>query len=867
MSSFLQDLRFAVRLLARTPGFTLAAVLVLALGVGVNTTVFSVARDLLFSPRPFPRPDEVVQLYSQDTTNAHRFRLFSYPAFREIRAAESAFADVLAHTVTIVGVGEGDVARRTIAAIVSSNYFSTLEVAPAQGRAFLPDEETPGSAAPVVIASHAYWKRTGFDPALVGKTIRINERPFTVVGITPERFTGTMMLLGPELYFPLGTLDLLANEFQSDRRPLAEPDAFKLHLVARLKPDSSLTAASAALESLAAGLRSTLPAACKDQTFIARPLPRLSTSSQPQGEQELQVLGSLLLGMAALVLLIACLNLANMLLARGAARKKEIAIRLALGGRRARIVRQLLTEGLVLAVAGGLGGLVLAAWGSAALSTSLGSRFPAPVFLGGAANHAVIAATLGFCAFATLVFALGPALKLARVDVVDDLKSNAGEDAIRRRRWLPRHPLVVAQIALSLGLLIAAGLFVRGAWEAGRAETGFDGDETLLVELDASLAGYDTTHAAASYRAAVDRLASAPGIEAVSLTGTVPFGLMTINRPVQRAGFHLSPEDRPASPAEGLACNARWNSVGADYFSALGLPLLRGRAFTKSEAGIAGSPAVAIVDEVLARQLWPDGDALGQRIQWADARTPRAPGGGSGAMGSSDDIARRDDDPDSVEIVGIAPTTRWDLFQKKTGGQIYVPFAQGFRSNAFLHIRLAGQQKARGPALAAASAQIRRELQAAAPGVPVFGIRTLREHIDSSLQLWSIRAMAGFFLLFGGLALVLAVVGVYGVKAYSVARRTREIGIRMAIGAAPGAVLGLVLREGLAMILSGAALGFLLALALGRAAAGMLYEVGPLDPYAFTLAPLALILAALLACWIPARRATRVNPITALRSE
>jgi predicted permease len=474
-------------------------------------------------------------------------------------------------------------------------------------------------------------------------------------------------------------------------------------------------------------------------------------------------------------------------------------------------------------------------------------------------------ATLGFCALATLFFALGPALKLTHADLVSDLKEQAGEDsAPRRHRWLPRNPLVVAQIALSLGLITAAGLFIRGALKAGSVKTGFKADSAILIEADASLGGYDQTRSLQLYRAACDRLAALPGVQAASIASIVPFGLFTLNRPVQRAGAKSAPDAHPTTAADGLAFNVRWSSVGADYFATMGLPLLRGRAFTKLEAETPGAPPVAIIDEVLARKLWPEGDALGQRIQWAESGTPTAPGGGSGTMGASDDIARRAQDPPAVEIVGIVPATRWEIFQSGVGGQIFVPFAQDFRSDVFFHVRTA-------PSAAGADAAllelIRREVRSAAPGVPVFTVRTFRQHFDANMQLWIVRAAAAMVSLFGGLALVLAVVGVYGVMAYAVVRRTREIGIRTALGAEPGTVLRMILREGLLMTLGGTALGFLLALGIGRALSGMLYQVSPVDPVAFTLAPAMLVATALFACCLPARRAAKVDPMVALRNE
>ncbi|HVU24030.1 MAG TPA: ADOP family duplicated permease [Opitutus sp.] len=865
MHHFLQDLRFSLRLLARTPGFTAAAIAVLALGIGANTAIFSLVHELIWSPRPYPHPAQVVQLYTQDQKNPKKFRQFSYPTYRDIAAQNTIFSGVLAHNLTLVGVGEGDTSRRTFAAVVSSNYFSVLGVPLARGRGFTADEEKPGADVQVAIASWLYWQKSGFDPALIGRTVRVNERPFTIVGITPEHFTGTMMLFGPELYFPLGVHDLLANDFEAAaKQSLTRRDAYNLFVVARLNPGVSLDAAAPALQTLASNLERAWPVEQKDQTLIARTLPRLSTSDAPAGDDDLGMLGLLLVGMAAIVLLIACLNLANMLLARGTARRKEIAIRLALGGGRARIVRQLLTEGFVLALGGGAAGLLLAIWSAGLLVRSLTALLPVTMFFRGAANPAIFGATLAFCLFATLFFALGPALKLTRADVIGDLKEQAGEDVVRRRRWLPRNPLVVLQIALSLALLTAAGLFIRGALKAGSVETGFQTGHTIIAEVDASLGGYSQAQSLQLYNAINDHLAALPGVAASSIGSVVPFGFVSMSRPVQRAGITLGPDAHPSTAAEGLAYTARWNSIGTGYFSAMGLSLLRGRNFTTAETDHTGAPSVAVIDEVLAKKLFPDGDALGQRIQWADRNAPRAKSGSTGNMGSSDDIARRADESQPIEIVGIVPATRWELFEKEPGGAIYVPFAQGFQSNAFFHVRTAGGSPESDRAMLDA---IRHAIHAAAPGVPLFNIKPFATHINSSVQLWTVRAGAAMFGVFGGLALVLAVVGLYGVKAYSVSRRTREIGIRMALGAEPGAVQRLILREGATMTLAGIALGLLLGLGVGQACAGLLYRVDALDPYAFTLAPLVLAAAALAACWLPARRATKIEPIRALRAE
>ena len=445
-----------------------------------------------------------------------------------------------------------------------------------------------------------------------------------------------------------------------------------------------------------------------------------------------------------------------------------------------------------------------------------------------------------------------------------DLKEHAGEDVVRRRwRFLPRNPLVVVQIAFSLALITAAALFIRGAGKAASVDTGLKPGASYILEVDASLAGYEPQRAQELYRNLNEKLATLPGVEHASITSIVPFGMFELSRKVQRAGLHVAPDARPATAAEGLAFDVPWNSVGVDYFSTVGLPVVRGRAFTESETTQPG-PKVAVIDEVLAKKLWPDGDALGQRIQYADKNAPSAQGGGGAHVGGSADLNEAEKKDETIEIVGIVPATRHALFEKDPAGGIYLPFARGFQSDISFFIRFHSV----APGNEAATADLlRRAVRDVDPSIPILSLRTFAQHLDANLDLWLVRAGAALFSIFGALALGLAVVGLYGVKAYSVARRTREIGIRMALGAQAGAVLRMIMREGSVMLASGIVIGLLLAVATAKIVSGILYEVGALDPIAFTVAPLVLTTAALIATWLPARRATRVDPVQALRAE
>jgi putative ABC transport system permease protein len=849
----IRDFKFGFRQLSKAPAFTIAAVTVLALGIGVNTAVFTLVNALFFAPPAYAKPHEMVQLFSQDKKDPKKFRGFSYPTYLDIREHNTVFTDVMSFNLTLVGIGQKGDTRRAFSAIVTSNYFSVLGVPLARGRAFLPEEEIPGHNTPVAIASYSYWQKHGLDPNVLGSQVFINGRAFTIVGITPKGFVGTMQILSPEVWLPMSVYDQVANDFRSENRiTIDDRKGTQLRIIGRLKPGLTAAGAKPELAGLAANLEKAYPVEQKDQTFMAERVSRLTVSNTPGSGSKIIVIAPLLLGTAVVVLLVACLNLANMLLARGAGRRKEIAIRLALGGNRWRVVRQLLTEGFVLALLGGVGGLVLGLWSSDLLVGSMRKLMPLDIVWSSAPNPAILAATFGFCLLGTLMFALGPALKVSHSALVADLKEHAGEDVVRRRwKFLPRHPLVVVQIAFSLALITAAALFIRGAHKAASVDTGLRPGASYILEVDAGLAGYEPKRAQELYRNLNERLAALPGVEHASISSIVPFGMFDLSRKVQRAGFRLTPDAKPTTAAEGLAFDAAWNSVGADYFSTVGLPVTRGRGFTEAEATQPG-PKVAIIDEVLAKKLWPNGDAVGQRIQYADQK------GETSADTNSEE-------KESMEIVGIVPATRHALFEtEEPVGGIYLPFARGFQSDVSYFVRF----RSLAPGSEAVAADLLRSaVRDVDPSIPMISLRTFAQHLDSNLDLWLVRAGAALFSIFGALALGLAIVGLYGVKAYSVARRTREIGIRMALGAQSGAVLRMIMREGFIMLSSGIIIGLLLAIASAKILSGILYGVHALDPIAFTVAALVMTCAVLIATWLPARRATRVNPIQALRSE
>jgi len=829
MSSLLQDLRHSVRLLRRTPGFTVVAVLVLALGIGANTAVFSIVNALLLKPMP-GRVGELVGVFNKDRTKPDSYRGFSYPAFVELRDHNDVFDSLMAHTFSLVGIREGDTTRRTFAAVVSSNYFTTVGVSLTAGRAFSAEEERPGAAIPVAIVSDGVWRRAGGDPKYLGSTITVNAVTFTVIGIAPPGFTGTMAIASPDVWFPLGVYDAVVTDiFKQQGGGIGDRKSDALVLAGRLKPGISIASAEPHLDQIAARLSEAYPATDRDRTFTLSALQRLGTSTSPKQRDPLAGVSGMLLLMSALVLVVACLNLANLMLARSAARRKEMAIRLALGGSRARIVRQLLTEGFVLSVAGGAAGLLLAWWTTSLLAGSMSSVFPASVVIDAAPDIRVFAAAGAFAVLSTICFALGPALAASHAELVPDLKADSRDGGARGASRLVSGPvLVISQLAVSLALVAAGGLFVRGALNIATTDPGFSLDRQLIVGVDASMAGYDEARGRATYRAMLDRLRALPGIEQVSFASTVPFGDMTEGRDVH-AG------DRKASPGFVI--------VGADYFKTLGLTMLRGREFTRSEED--ASPragTLAVLNEPLARKLFGDENPVGRQIQ----------------VGERERGTER-----TLEIIGVAPGLRHEIFDVAPVPQIYVASGGPYRGSMNVHLRVSGGAGSETAMLD----PVRRELRQVDDRLPVVSMRTMSGHRDASILAWSVRVAAGLFSAFGGLALLLATIGVYGLKAYDVSRRTREIGIRMALGATGGDVERLVMREGLRTTIAGLVIGLLLAAGLGKIVSGILYRVSPFDPFVLTLAAVALSTAAMLACYLPARRATRVVPLEALRSE
>jgi putative ABC transport system permease protein len=837
-----QDLRYSARLLLKHPGFTLTAVGVLSLGIGVNAGIFGIINGLMIRPLAgTDAPGEVVGLFSKDRTTERGYRAFSYPGFVDVREAGGPFSHLAAHNLALGGVTENNTTRQALVDIISTNYFETLGVRPVYGRDFTLDEERPGTAARSVIVSYKLWERSGFDREILQQTVRLNGQDFSIVGVAPERFTGSTAMIGMEYFVPVGVHDAIESDFDAGGRfPISDRRSRPLILVGRLKPGLTRDQADSQLKVIAAAHEQAYPDDNKNQDLIVRPLGRLGISTRPQDDTQVWMPIAMLQGLAAAVLLTSCLNLANMMLAFGSARQKEIAIRLAVGGARSRIVRQLLVQGVMLSIAGGVLGLVAATWASGLLLSSMETVLPMKLSLDLRPDMTVVFATFVFCTLATLAFGLWPALRLSRPDLLTSLKDQAGEISGRiAGRITVRGALVTAQLALSLMLLVLSGLFVRGAAAGASADPGFNLDPLVIAQIEPKLGGYDPVQGREAHRAILERLRSTPGIESVAEASVIPFGDYSFGAAVQREGPRLKNED-PEAAAKIM--HVHNYTVTSDYFKTLGLTMVQGREFTEAEEAAVGGTTPVIIDVRLAERLFANENPLGQLLQY---------GADSGTADSK-----------PMLIVGVAPGVKHDLFENRPEAHIYVPSGASESTRMFVYARAAGPQGAEGIV-----AIVREQLRAADANLPVIFVKSFRSQHDGSAQVWILRAAAKLFLTLGLAAAFVAVIGLYGVRSYLVSRRTREFGVRMAVGASPIDVLRLVLREAMATTAVGLTIGLALGVLLGWGLSAVIYQISPFDPVTLGGATGLLAISSLAASVIPARRAANVSPMTALRND
>lgn len=849
----------AFRQLWRYPGFSALAVLVLALGIGANAAIFGFVDAIMLQSLKVERPQDLVGVFDQNKLREKEYRGISYPNYKDLRAGLKNPNSIAAFNLSLLGVTEREQTRRVFAGIATSNFFQVMGAPIALGRGFTAADDETSTASTSLILSDALWRKKGADPGVLGTTMIVNGQPFTIVGVARAGFTGTSAMIGPEFWVPIGLADRLADIVADDvGRRLNERSSHRLMAQYRLVPGQTTESLNAELAVLSAQLVTAHPAENKDRRWVAARRSTLSVSTAPGTDEGFGPLALLLFSMSGAVLLIASLNLANMLLARGASRRKEFAVRAALGAGRGVIVRQLLSECIILALVGGSLGLLVALAANQLLLTELGRSVPFSIALQIAPNFSIFAATLGFCVLATFLAALGPALKASRADIVHDLKENASDDkgsVLRGFRSVlaPRNALVIAQVALSLALLAAAGMFVRSATKAATADPGFTANNGALLEIDPGLIGLDEKAGRELVSRVVTRLSSVPGVRSASFASAVPFGVIRFERGVEVVG-EGGPAKEPVS--------APYTIVGPNYFQTLGLPVIRGRAFTTGEMEQSDASSVVILDEVLARRLFGEAEPLGQSIELPRISADRDDDSGGGVRAQ----ARTGQEPRKVfTVVGIVPPVRFSLFGSDRGGATFVPAGSSYQALAMLHVQLATEPGSEAEAKLLQT--LRREIAAVDPKLPVLAVKTLRAHFSDSFEAWTLTIGAKVFSLFGLAALFLAVIGLYGVKSYVVARREREIGIRMALGANRGVVLQMILREGLILIGLGVLVGYPLALGAGKVLSNTLYGVNAFDPLALVVLPLILCSVAAIASYLPALRATRIEPARALRGD
>jgi predicted permease len=813
MDSLRQDLRFALRQLVRSPGFAALAVAMLALGIGATTTIFSVINTVFLRPPAHVRePERLVAVFTSDFSGP-RFGVSSYPDFVDFAVGATGLEALAATTPRPFSVTTGKESFRTLGEMVSDDYFGVLGVPLTLGHGF-----TAGASETDAVIGYGLWQRRfGGGTDVVGRAVRLSGHTFTIAGVAPEGFDGTMRGIRVEIWTSLAAQRALSP----DDDMFTNRGDRGLFLLGRLRDGVTPAEAQSQLDVVAARLHRAYEERWIDRTGSARVvtvLPERDARLFPTIRGPVTQFLALLMGVACLVLVICCANLANLLLARGTARRREVAVRLALGGSRARLVRQLLTEGLVLAAAGAVGGVVLATWATGALA-SFEPPLPVPIALDFPLDQRIVLFTVIVTAVTVVLSALAPALRATRLEGASALRGDLSAAGVGRRVGL-RDGLVVAQVAVSLVVLAAAGLFLASLRNATHIDPGFRAPGLALMRLELGIQGYDSARGKAFYAELERRARSLPGIEAISLAEIVPLGLSRQRRDVEVEGY---------APREGEEMEFGVNAVGAGYFETMEIPLVRGRGFEPSDRE--GAARVAVVNESFARRFWPGANPIGRRFSTRRGGTR--------------------------EVVGVARDGKYGSLGEEPQPHFYEPFAQAYEADMMLLVRSAGDPRSILPALT-------REARALDPELPV-EVNTMAEHLGFALLPQRIGAWV--LGVFGAIAALLAALGLYGVMTYVVSQRTAEIGIRMALGARARDVRMLVVRRALALTLTGLGLGLAGALAAARALEAFLVDVSPNDPVTFASVALLFTSVALLASWLPARRAASVDPMRALRSE
>ncbi|MBA2340007.1 MAG: ABC transporter permease [Pyrinomonadaceae bacterium] len=812
MTTLMQDMRYAVRVLLKHPGFTAVAVLSLALGIGVNTATFSVLDAVLLRSLPISQPDQLVTVFTQREAELNSG--FSYPDYVDYRDRNEVFSGMIAWDGVSLNLSVGDATERISGQLVTGNYFDVLGVRATQGRTFLPEEDrTPGSA-PVAVISHGFWqKQFGGAPGVLGKQVTINNHSFSIIGVAPAGFTGAERGAAPDIWVPM----MMQEQARPGSQLLSKRTSRWLLVMGRLKPGITIEQAQARMIVLAGQLAHANPNATEAAIVLAP-----GDKGHTRNISSLAFPLKILMAVVALVLLIACANVANLLLARAASRRKEISIRLAIGASRARLVRQLLTESILLSLVGGAISLVVALWTTDVFKS----------FIPNALDISLDARVLGFTLLLALasgvLFGLAPALAASRPDLVPTLKDETGSYEQKGGRWNLRSLLVVAQIALSLIVLTGAGLFIKSLQNLQSIDPGFQAENLIVMSLDLRPNGYDEKRGQAFYRDLMERVENLPGVESASLARVVRLSLGGSRRTVAIEGYE-------ARPGESLEID--FNNVGTRYLQTMRIPIVHGRDFTEQDRE--GAKGAVIINETMARRYFSGQDPIGKRLTY-----PVPPGATQ--------------PPTTLEIVGVAKDGKYRNLREEQRPSFYTSFLQSYQPNMTLHVRATSDT---GTVVNA----VRREVQTLDKNLPIFDARTLAEQRSNSL--YTEQLSAALLSVFGVLALLLASVGIYGVMAYSVSQRTHEIGIRMALGAQTRDVLHLVLGQGMKLTLVGIGAGLLGAFAVTRMLTSLLYGVSATDPLVFFGVAGLLAGVALFACYLPARRAMKIDPMIALRYE
>ena len=819
MQTLLKDVRYGIRMLLKSPGVTFVAVITLALGIGANTAIFSGVSAFLMRPLSVPNATELIRPL-EITEDREVTDEMSYPDYLDYRNQSTSFTGLAAEDMVQAAIDAENQNDVIWGQVVSANYFDVLQVTPQMGRGFLPDEDKAPGANAVVVLSNSFWqRRLASDPNIVGKTVQLNNRAYQVIGVAPEQFVGTKFALALDFWVPMS----MADDLRRTTGLLTERGSHWMNVIGRLKPGVSIAQASAEMTAIAARLNQAYPDT-RANTTQAKVMTEIDGRWEDMGGV-FKSAGAIAMAIVGLILLIACANVANLMLARAAARRKEIGIRLALGANRARLIRQLLTESVLLSLLGGSLGLLLAFW-----VTDLMQGF-VPVLEYNIVNNffaidtRALIFTLVISLATGLIFGLAPAWHSSNPDVVPVLKGAADVAQGKRKAFTLRNVLVVAQVSLSLVVLVCGALFIKSFRKAQSMDPGFHNANGLIVSLSPTLIGYDEEQSRNFYRQVIERVSHVPGVEAAGFTRTLPLGdSSNSNGPILKEGETL---------ARGSAGrNIMTTVISAGYFKTMQIPFSEGRDFDDRDS--TKTQRVVIVNERMAQILWPGESAVGKRI----------------FIGP--------ESRDAYEVVGVVKTGKYRNLAEDPKPFFY--YAMNQRRPATMAMIIRGNVDPRSLVT-----PVRSEIQALDRRVPVFAVKTMAEHMTYAL--WAPNMAASFSLAFGVVAILLSAVGLYSVMAYIVSQRTREVGIRMALGADRSDVMKMITRQGMRLAAIGVGIGLVLALALARLLSSLLIGVSGYDVPTFLVVPTLLAAVALVACYLPARRATKVDPLIALRYE